>query len=326
MKVSREEYDKFVESSPQCSIYSASWWLDIVTEGNWDVAVFANDGGIIAAVPYSISKLAWGYTATLPNPHLYYSGILLRPCKGKYVTCLSEQMKQMAQVIDQLPDVDFLAFTFHHSLQNWLPFYWKGFQQTTKYTYIIRDLSEASVWAGLRENIRTDIRKAERQLTVCDDLGMDVFFSVLSASFERQQMQVPYKLPVLKRLDEACSQRQCRKMLFAKDAEGRIHAAVYVAWDDHSAYYLMGGGDPNLRNSGAHSLLLWEAIRHASGFVREFNFSGAMTQTLERFFRSFGGEQVPLIAVSRENGKYRRYLKLSGWWRKCRTFCGLAKS
>jgi hypothetical protein len=44
-------------------------------------------------------------------------------------------------------------------------------------------------------------------------------------------------------------------MFFAQDAEGRIHAALYLVWDASYAYYLLGGADPRLRGSGAQSLL-----------------------------------------------------------------------
>lgn len=312
MKVSKERYDKFVESSPQSSIYSSPWWLDVVTEGNWDIAALVNNDGIKAAIPYRIKRHKGGCTAILPIPLSLYNGVLLRPCEGKYATQLSEQIELMSELIDILPNTDYVRLKFHHALQNWQPFFWKGFQQTTTYTYIIRDLSEESVWSGMRENIRREIKKAQRQLTVRDDLGIEVFFDVYVATFERQKMQVPHTLPFLKRLDKACAQRECRQMLFASDAQGNIHAAVYIVWDSHSAYYLIGGGDPELRTSGAHSLLMWEAIRHVSGFVKEFNFAGSMNQAIERFFRGFGAQQVPVIEVFKENNKYKIFSFLSG--------------
>jgi len=313
MKGSRELYDKFIQSSPQSSLYSSSWWLDIVTGGDWEVAALVNNDGIKAAIPYTIQRFKGGVTAMLPIPLSLYNGVLLRPCEGKYATRLSEQIELMSALIEMLPNVDYVRLKLHHSLQNWQPFFWKGFQQTTTYTYIIRDLSEESVWTGMRENIRREIKKAQRQLAVCDNLGMDAFFNVYAATFERQKMRVPYTLPFLKRLDEVCAQKGCKKLLFASDSQGNIHAAVYIVWDSHSAYYLMGGGDSELRTSGAHSLLMWEAIRHVSGFVEEFNFAGSMNQAIERFFRGFGAQQVPVIEVYKENNKYRIFRTLSSF-------------
>jgi len=36
-------------------------------------------------------------------------------------------------------------------------------------------------------------------------------------------------------------------MFFAQDARGKIHSAAYIIWTSDCAYYLMGGGDPELR-------------------------------------------------------------------------------
>ena len=74
-------------------------------------------------------------------------------------------------------------------------------------------------------------------------------------------------------------------------------------WDENSAYYLMGGGDPDLRNSGAASLVLWEAIKHASTVTGKFDFEGSMNESIERFFRGFGGRQELAFNVSKTNSK-----------------------
>ncbi len=74
---------------------------------------------------------------------------------------------------------------------------------------------------------------------------------------------------------------------------------AYVVWDRHAAYYLLGGGDPELRTSGASSLLMWEAILRAREVTDVFDFEGSMLKPVERFFRAFGGHQTPYLYVSR---------------------------
>ena len=89
-----------------------------------------------------------------------------------------------------------------------------------------------------------------------------------------------------------------RAMLFACDEADRVHAVAYVVCDRRSAYYLMGGGDPQLRTSGASSLLLWEAISQSRA-ASVFDFEGSMLRPVERFFRAFGGRQAPYLHISR---------------------------
>ena len=61
----------------------------------------------------------------------------------------------------------------------------------------------------------------------------------------------------------------------------------------------MGGSDPNLRNSGAMSLCMWEAIKFASTKTKKFDFEGSMIESVERYFRAFGAEQKPYFHITK---------------------------
>jgi hypothetical protein len=88
-------------------------------------------------------------------------------------------------------------------------------------------------------------------------------------------------------------------MYFATDSEGRKHAAIYVIWDHNCAYYLMGGANPLLRNSGATSLLIHTAISEMRAKVRYWDFEGSMIQSIERYFSAYGAIQVPYFQISK---------------------------
>ena len=83
------------------------------------------------------------------------------------------------------------------------------------------------------------------------------------------------------------------------DSQGRVHAAVYVAWADNTAYYLMGGSEPHLRGSGAQLLALWEAIIFSSSVVKRFDFEGSMLPQVEHGFRGFGAKQRPYFSIAK---------------------------
>lgn len=117
-------------------------------------------------------------------------------------------------------------------------------------------------------------------------------------TFERQGRSIPYNKDVVKRIDDACSLGNARKIIGVQDLNGILHAAIYIIWDRNSAYYLMGGSDPKLRNSGAFSLCMWEAIKFAATVSSRFDFEGSMLEPIERFFRHFGARQVPYFNVT----------------------------
>ncbi|HRR40785.1 MAG TPA: hypothetical protein P5244_06085, partial [Syntrophales bacterium] len=141
-------------------IFSQPWWLDAVAPGSWGEVVVEKGGQIHARLPYVIQRKRGLTLLTMP-PLTQTLGPWLRPYPGKYANRLSEEKQLMTELIEQLPRFDLFQQNFHYSITNWLPFYWKGFQQTTRYTYRLHDLSNLdAVWTGVRENIRTEIRKA----------------------------------------------------------------------------------------------------------------------------------------------------------------------
>jgi hypothetical protein len=287
------------------SIFQQPWWLHAVAPNHWDEVVVRNADGIDARLPFVVKKRL-GLTL-LTMPQLTQTlGPWLASSEAKYTNRLSQQLQLCETLIKGLPRYDFFLQSFSPAITNWLPFYWAGFSASAHYTYRIDDLTSIDrVWSELRENIRREIRKAEKTVHVRTDLDIDAFLEVQKGTFQRQGMQIPYDLEVARRLDIACSQHDAKRIFFAEDARGKIHAAVYIVWDADAAYYLMGGNDPELRTSGAASLLLWEAIKFSAGVTRRFDFEGSMIAPIERFFRAFGARQVPYFRVSRASRRMR---------------------
>ena len=218
----------------------------------------------------------------------------------KYNSRLSFEKEELDILLPQLPRSIRFYQKYSYEFTNWLPFYWRGFRQTTRYSYLINDLRDLdAVYAAFKKNNRYEIRKAQKNLSVIDTEDMDSFYRINSLAFKRQNKKTPYSLHFLKKLDASCKMRQSRKMFFAVDANERIHAALYLLWDERSAYYLMGGADPDVRSSGATSLLIWHAIRFAATVSQKFDFEGSMIQPIEKFFRSFGARQTPYFAISK---------------------------
>jgi hypothetical protein len=283
-------------------LFSQAWWLDATAgESAWDVALVEKGDAVVAALPYVMRK-SYGVTM-LGQPALTQTlGPWLRDTGGKSATKLAQQKEWLQALIAQLPPFGHYSQNWHWKMGNWLPFYWADFQQTTGYTYILDKLDdEKELWQCLQENIRREIKKAGSRfnLRVREDLTVNDFLVLNRMTFARQKMALPYTEAFVKKLDQACDERQSRKILIAEDEQGRRHAGVYIVWDANSAYYLMGGGDPELRNSGATSLCMWEAIKFAATVTQRFDFEGSMIEPVEKFFRAFGAQQTPFFKVSK---------------------------
>ncbi len=280
----------------------------------WDEVVIEKNGEFQARMPFVIRKKRRKTKIFMPSL-TQTLGPTLHPSKAKHANRLSEEKRLMTELIERLPPFDHFLQNFHYSITNWLPFYWKGFRQTTRYTYVLTDLSDReALFKNFRENIRREIRKARNHgVGVRDDLGIDSFLKVHEATFQRQKMEMPYSREFVRRLNEACTAHDARKIFFAVDTRDKIHAVAYIVWDRESAYYLMGGADPALRNSGATSLVLWEAIQFAATVTKKFDFEGSMLESVERYFRAFGGQQTPYFQITKENppiSRMRRYFSI----------------
>ncbi len=302
MQNNKESYQRLCDQEASIPLFSRPWWLDAAAGAeNWDVALLEKGGLVLATMPYLKHRRA-GFRI-LTQPWLTLSlGPWLRPSTAKPPRKIAQQKELLQGLIEQLPPFDHFQQKWHYDQTNWLPFRWSGFEQTTSYSYVISDLTDLqAVWNGFQENIRKEVRKAtgRAQLCVRDDRSLEDMLSLHRMTFDRQGKSTPCPERIIRAIDEACSARDRRRIFIAEDVQGRQHAAVYMVWDENSAYYLLGGGDPALRNSGAASLCMWEAIRYAAAVTKRFDFCGSMVEPIEHFVRAFGGNQCPYFSVSK---------------------------
>jgi Acetyltransferase (GNAT) domain len=281
------------------SVFEQPWWLEATAPGQWGESVVKRGDEVVGRLPYAVKKRL-GVTV-LSHPVLTPTlGPWLRSTPGKYVKQLEDEKHLMTELIEQLPPFHVFQQNFSPAVTNWLPFYWAGFQATPRYTYRIPDITDVDrVWDDCAHNVRRHVRKAAKELSLRTDLGVDVLVELNHQIFQRQGLRMAYSAEFMHRLDRACAAHDARTLLFAVDARERVHAAAFLVHDTDVTYLLTSGVDTELRSSGAQSLLVWEAIRHAAARSRSFDFAGSMIESVERFNRGFGARQYPYLFVRR---------------------------
>jgi hypothetical protein len=293
-------YGELVKRSPQGSIFSHRWWLEAVSPGVHEILEIKKGDEILAAWP--IVHVTKAGAAHVYMPALTQKlGILFAPSNAKPVEAQSTNQRLTMELMEQLGDVAGFHQNFHENFTDWLPFYWRGYAQTTRYTYVLEDISDGNtLWNDMRSHHRRAIRKAERLgIRIEDDLELPRFLELNHKTFARQGIAPLASDELIRRLDAACCAHAGRKIFAGVDSKGRVHAAVYVAWADNTAYYLMGGSEPDLRESGAQLLALWKAVIFASSVVKRFDFEGSMLPQVERVFRGFGAKQLPYFSITK---------------------------
>jgi Acetyltransferase (GNAT) domain len=290
-------YDDLVEESPQGSVFATSWWLDAVAEGRWRVNAVENDGEVAAAWPTVVRETRWGEVHE-GAPLTPFLGPLFRP-ESSELKRRSNEVKRLEQLVEALGRPAHVEARCNPAFDYWTPLAWHGFSQTTHYTWRLSrpaDLEDA--FRSARENVRREIRKAEKRGVTVEEGSLDAFKDVHLETISYQEIgSTEASREALRRIESAAAPRGARRILLARDEDGRVHAGGYFVRDDRWVYYLVGASDPSLRTSGAPSLVLWKGIEHAAEQGLGFDFEGSMLKSVERFFRAFGGEPAPYSIV-----------------------------
>ncbi|GHT31436.1 hypothetical protein FACS189414_0150 [Bacteroidia bacterium] len=296
----KDKYRSLCQTEPTLPIFSRDWWLDIVCgKEEWDVLLYEDKGCIQAALPlyHPISQVV-----SMP-PYTQTMGpwFAAEASDTKYTTILGQRQAISKTFINALNVYKSFLQNFPYQVTDWLPFYWEGYSQTTRYTYLFKDIRQTNIlWENMSANIRRNITKAKEKngITVRQGIPADDFLRIYALTFERQQ-QKPKHLDVLAKLITTCRERGQGDLWGGYDESGRLHATAFVVWQESSAYYLAGGTAPQLRDSGAHSLVLWEAIQAVQAYTSTFDFEGSMLPGVERFFREFGAIQTPFFTINK---------------------------
>jgi len=307
----KEKYRLLSTDETTIPIFSRAWWMDAVCgEENWDVLLVEKNGEIIASMPY-YKKKKYGLTAITQPPLTQTNGMWIKYLHAQSVEKrLSYEKKVMNDMIDLLLgiNVDWFSQNFHYSITNWLPFYWRGFQQTTRYTYVIPNINTIDLdelFSRFSHAKRKNIKRAESMVEIKLGLSSQDFYNHHKMTLAKQGEAISYSFNTFNRIYNATVQREHGQTIYAIDKLGQIHSALFVIWDENSAYDLISTIDPDLRDSGSVSLLIREIIKFVSARTTHFDFEGSMIEGVENSFRQFATVQKPYFNISYMSRKMR---------------------
>jgi hypothetical protein len=299
MNFPKIEYKKFCEKTPDLPLFFESWWLDIVCGGteNWTAILGKRGEETIGIWPIFLKK-KWGSNfVAMPPLGRFFGPFFSEKIRG-------QEDRFMKEMIEKLPKLAAFEQDFYYSTQNWLPFFWKKFRQTTRYSYkisMINGLETAfqNIDADYRNN---KIRKAEKIVSLRTNLSLADFWRVHEKSFERAGEKLAFDFLLLEKLDAALEKNGRRQLFFAVDSDENIHSVAYLIWDKRAAYLLLAGDDPQFRASGAGIWLIWQILQFTYNTlnIKELDFLGSMIQPIARVRRQFGATPQPYFRVQKE--------------------------
>lgn len=296
------DYRLFCKTAPtDFPVFMQDWYLDaICSDGSWDAIVLKESDKIVGVWPFFLKKKLWWTYIAMPLLGKMMGPYLIPTCRS-----LSKQMHLLEKMMEQLPP-GLAAFQqdFNYTQTNWLPFFWKGYQQTTRYSYCL-DLKqpETTLWKNISNSYRKKISKASEKLKVCSNLPVEQLHRLCKLSFTRQGIEFPLSIDRLRAIQDVFINHQAGRCFFASDPiSGAIHSAAFLVWDQQAAYYLMAGDDPQFRASGSAVLLQWKAIQFTQHELKLpiFDFEGSMIKAVEQGKRDFGASQQAYFRIRKE--------------------------
>lgn len=278
------------------TIFHEDWWLDTVAPGRWSEVTA--EGGYLR---YAYSTRFMFRSIKMP-PVTRTLGPVLQIEGKKSETRQRAMFTTVCELLDALPDADYIRLRLDPTQNDALPFQARGFQTSLHYT-LQTDCSqpEEMLWAEMRDKTRNIIRRAQDSLdivTTDDAAGFKNFYA------ENLGKENPYfDLNLIPAIHAAASAHGCGRILAAVDKNDVAHAQTFFIWDDRSYYFFLTSR-ARASHTGAISALMWAGMQHAHSLGLTFDFDGVISQSHYQFLVGFGGKVVPRITVAKGSFLY----------------------
>ncbi|HDD44889.1 MAG TPA: GNAT family N-acetyltransferase [Candidatus Desulfofervidus auxilii] len=285
------------------SVFSYMEWLNIFGKNLHILGLYDKGNNLIGGFAIYIKKIGPLRICTNPpfSPNI---GLFLKIKDIQNKVTLNSFIKMVIESISEFLEKNnfhIISLNFPRQFIDMQPFIWKKFKVIPRYTYIISlDNSEEDIWKHFSSTRRRYIRKALREKIECFKLersDFNIIKILVEKTFLRKNKKI--NLDLLNKIIFSFANDE-NSFAFASFKNNRPIAVSFCIYDNFSAYYLLGGIDPEVKHHGAGALSLYNCIKYAKQLkLKYFDFEGSTIPSIERFFRDFGGDLVPYFRVNK---------------------------
>lgn len=276
------------------TIFHEGWWLDIATEGRYEVVEATQNGEILGRLPYFLRKKMGVSIIELPTL-THFLGPAIKP-NLKFL----RRLDITKELLRKLPPASAVYVKCHRDVQDVLAFQSAGFRSHVQFTHEIYPQPTSVLWKNLRDKARNVIRRASERYSVSAGHDPAAFMHYYNGNIETEGKTNYLNTLICEKLIRACLERDRGRIYEARDQSGNLMGAIFCAWDNWSSYYLMTTRVPDA-HLGTTSLLVWEAIADAANRGLIFDFDGVPNEGGARFACNFTPKVVPRYIAVRES-------------------------
>ena len=304
-------YRSLCEKHKEIPLFMQAWWLDASSKDKWDVILCKNGDEIVGFFVFSYQekfgkKIITNHPLTqYAGPYIFYpeniSASAIHSLENKVYTSITEQL--------EAKNIDFIEINCHYSFKNWQQFYWNGYKQTTKYTYVLEDLSNIErLLSEMSTQRRRKIKNNTRDYYVSLDLSAEDFYNSYNEHLKDQNKTIFYIKDYFIGLYNACKERNQGQILALYNDENELLVSIWTIWDNESAYNMILNTNKKRKCSVNTTLLVWETLKFLKDKTKKFDFEGSMIQNSAIGNQQYGAIAIPYHCISKSNS-----LIMSAW-------------
>ena len=290
-------WDEFVAASPQGTVFSTSAWMRAAAAAHGGeprmFGVWQQDRLVAGASCVHLAK--WPFRKATTPVLTPYGGMIYRPDPGKRrseagyfnLTCAELLASSLRK------SYNYILLANAPGMDDVRPFTWAGWRATVRYTYLLDIADPDGIWEVMERRVRTVIRNAEETLELGGEVSLDEFGELYRRIYSDRSIAPPVPRMMVTAMTDAVLRAGLGEMRSVRNERGEIVSVMVLVHDDRRVYAWISGSLPGENNSGAFSLLFWDAVKRYSGTRSQLDMVGANIPSIAFFKKGFGGVLTP---------------------------------
>lgn len=274
-EINKIRWDEALKTFPNAMVYATTWYLDTVTNDQWD-AIISADYEWLMPIPL---KKKMGVTY-LPTPVFVQQLGIFGP--QKVSTELSNHFFEL--LLAKCPFIEF-QINYNNDSPNL-----EGLASRTRNNLILhlpKDKSE--LMQSYSDNIKRNIKKAEQAKLRFNTTSARSIIKLFQD--DKAQELKGFKVEwynILDKLYNVSALRSHGKCYGTYDPSGNLLAGMFVIEWQGRATFIFSGNSSSGKECGAMPALIHHYLENAPESISIFDFEGSDNEGLQRFYRSFG--------------------------------------
>ncbi len=299
-------WDELLSQSPASNIFDTTSWLSALSSVlNSDIRILGvfNKEDLIGGVAFNAIK-RFGFKIAKVPPMSFFNSCHYIQSDTQHKDRLGRNIQGVITSITERLQNDFhyILLANHPKFKDIRGFIWKSWRQYILYSYRV-PLNNIDL-PLISASKRRQVKKAQKKLIVIEEIkDIAPVYDVIKDTYLRQGVECPLALNELSGIYERMGDNM---MIYAAREHGNGDykaVIVYVAdYRGKCVYNLLNGYKPELPDTGANTLLIWEGIKlfKDKGF-EYYDLGEAGMLSKANFKGEFYTDIAPYFLVSKSN-------------------------